>query len=161
MKKKFNHNRLLLWLCVFSLAVMIVALAFSGGNEPQVVFTPPPFEKMAQTGVPDVPSDCGWTQVDAKVYKASVCGEISVSNGEAELWFTNPAENTVWLKLRVLDGKGNILGETGVLRPNEYVRMVVLSRSLRAGEPIKLKIMGYEPETYYSAGSVVLNTQAS
>ena len=48
-----------------------------------------------------------------------------------------------------------------MLRPGEYVRAVALSRSLQTGEPVKLKIMGYEPETYYSAGSVVLNTQAS
>lgn len=151
-----------MWLlCILSLAVMIAALVFSGEKAQTGVFTPPPFEKMAQTGIPEVHPGCGWTQVDANVYKASVCGKVWARDGKAVVWFTNPAENAVWLKLRVLDGKGNILGETGVLRPGEHVRAVALSRSLQTGEPVKLKIMGYEPETYYSAGSVVLNTQAS
>ena len=33
-----------------------------------------------------------------------------------------------------------------------------IKQALAAGEKIKLKIMGYEPETYFSAGSATLNT---
>jgi hypothetical protein len=36
---------------------------------------------------------------------------------------------------------------------------VTLAGNLKAGTPMKLKIMGYEPDTYNSTGSVVLNTQ--
>lgn len=49
------------------------------------------------------------------------------------------------------------MGETGLLKPGEYVKTVTLTKTLAAGENIKLKIMGYEPETYESAGSVSLN----
>ena len=49
------------------------------------------------------------------------------------------------------------MGETGLIKPGEYVKNVTLSKTLDAGEKIKLKIMGYETETYESAGSVSLN----
>ena len=58
----------------------------------------------------------------------------------------------------MLDGNGNILGETGLIRPGEYVKDVALTENLTAGKKIKLKIMGYEPETYFSAGYATLNT---
>lgn len=74
------------------------------------------------------------------------------------VYLTNPAENTVWLKLRVLDTNGSILGETGLLRPGEYVRTVALSAAPTPGTSITLKIMGYEPDTYLSAGSATLST---
>lgn len=77
---------------------------------------------------------------------------------EATVYFTNPAENTVWLKLRVLDEDSNMLGETGLIRPGKYVRAVTLSKSLADGTKVKLKIMGYIPDTYKSAGAATLGT---
>ena len=64
----------------------------------------------------------------------------------------------MWLKVRVLDAEGNLLGESGLLRPGGYVRTVTLERSPAPGTRIKLKVMGYMPETYRSAGTLVLNT---
>ena len=55
---------------------------------------------------------------------------------------------------------GNIVGETGLVRPGEYVKEVSLSRRIPCGTPVNLKIMGYEPETYKSAGAVTLSTIA-
>ena len=63
-----------------------------------------------------------------------------------------------YLDYRVLDENGEMLGETGLIKPNEYVKYVALSRELPQGTKIKLKIMGYEPQTYRSAGAATLNT---
>ena len=52
----------------------------------------------------------------------------------------------------------NILGETGLVRPGEYVQTVALTTIPKSGTPITLKIMAYEPDTYYSAGAASLNT---
>ena len=102
-------------LCALSVAVMIYALV-----TPKTVmgeFVPPPFEAAAVTGTPQVPDGLGWQEVDAKAYKVGLCGK-PVPNGQAvDVWFANPAENTIWMKLRLLDGKGNLLGETGLIRP--------------------------------------------
>lgn len=83
---------------------------------------------------------------------------MTVEDGRADVWFTNPESNTVWLKLRVLDGAGDTLGETGLIRPGEYVQAIFFDRVPGIGDSIGLKLMAYEPDTYYSAGSATLNT---
>ena len=69
-----------------------------------------------------------------------------------------PAENDAWLKLRITDEAGAILAESGLIKPNEYLQKVQFTRTLEAGEKISVKIMGYEPDTYLSAGAVALST---
>lgn len=145
-------------ICVISLVVMVAALVFSNGESEPVAFTPPPFDENAVLGTPDVPENLGWGEVDAHVYKASICGVVTIENGRADVWFTNLESNTVWLKLRVLDADGNTLGETGLIRPGEYVQSVIFEMIPEVGASIGLKLMAYEPETYYSAGSATLNT---
>ena len=83
---------------------------------------------------------------------------MKMDGGKAVVYFTNAEENSVYLKLRVLDEDGNILGETGLLKPGEYVEGVELGETFSAGTTISLKIMSYEPDTYMSEGSVVLKT---
>lgn len=65
----------------------------------------------------------------------------------------------MWLKVRLLTEDGAVLGESGLLRPGQYVRSVTLTTVPEQTVPVLLKIMAYEPDTYYSAGSVVLQTQ--
>ena len=143
-------------LCALSVAVMIYALV-----TPKTVtgqFVPPHFEAAAVSGTPQVPDGLGWQELDAKAYKVGLCGEL-IPNGQAvDVWFANPAENTIWMKLRLLDSKGNLLGETGVLRPGEYVRSVNLNTVPAAGTALVMKVMAYEPETYTSAGVVSMQT---
>ena len=142
-------------LCAVSLAVMVFALT---RQEPQTVmgeFTPPPFDSTAVVGSPAVPDGLGYNELDCQVYKVSLCGKL---NADGNIWLTNPESNEVWLKVRILDAKGNILGETGLVRPGEYVQTVALTTIPKSGTPITLKIMAYEPDTYYSAGAASLNT---
>lgn len=160
MKKEHTKQNMLLWasvLCVLSFAGMVLALA-AGGKQQK--FTPPPFESAAVAGTPEVPESLGYSSPyqEGMGYRFSVCGNVTMDGSSAVVYFTNPTENQVWIKLRVLDKDGNLLGETGLLKPGEYVETVELAENLPVGTPVKLKIMGYEPETYYSAGSVILNT---
>lgn len=145
-------------ICVISLVAMVAALVLLGSEAEPAAFTPPPFDENAVQGMPDVPENLGWGEIDAKVYKVSICGVVSVQDTKADVWFTNPESNTVWLKLRVMDANGNILGETGLVRPGEYVQSVSFDVIPEAGDPIVLKLMAYEPESYYSAGSITLKT---
>lgn len=146
-------------ICVVSVLIMLLALLLPA--EQAVPFTPPPFEQAAQKGIPQVPQALGWSELDARVFRVGICGVVQVTAGKADLWLTNPEDNDVWLKLRILDDKNRILGETGLLRPGEYLQAVVFSAEPSPGDVLQLKIMAYEPETYYSAGSVVLNTTAA
>lgn len=142
-------------LCAIAVIVMIIVLVSSGRKGS---FSPPPFDPEAHTGVPNVPENAGYGEMDAKEFCFSAAGELAVQEGKTDVWLTNPEENTVWLKVRILDEKGNILGESGLVRPGEYVRSVKLDSLPKETVDVSLKIMAYEPETYYSAGSAVLNT---
>lgn len=146
-------------LCLVSVIVMIVVLAIP--KEELGEFNPPPFDTSAQVGIPIVPDDLGWNELDAQAFKASVCGKIVANGNTADVWLTNPESNTVWLKLRVLDVNGNALGETGLIKPGEYVQSVTLNTVPKVGSPIVLKLMAYQPDTYYSEGVVSLNTTIS
>lgn len=148
-------------LCVLSLIGMTLSLTRK--QESQAQFTPPPFEAVAQSGVPAVDESLGWSEIyqDGMGFKAYVCGNLTVSNDTADVYFTNSKDFDVWLKLRILDEKDEFLGETGLLKPGEYVKSVPLTTQVSEGQPIKLKIMAYEPDTYYSAGAVTLNTTIS
>lgn len=145
-------------LCVLSIIVMLFAISNAPKNE--VEFAPPNFEVEAIQGLPKPPQELGWSELyqDGMNYRVGICGNIVAYNNVADIYLSNSSDNKVWLKLRVLDENNNIIGETGLLKPNEYVKSVKLVANVQNGQRIKLKIMSYEPETYYSQGSVVLNT---
>ena len=164
LKKKQKKNYILplaAVLCLLSLAVMIFALTRQNTKTVMGEFTPPPFDSAAVVGSPTVPDGLGWQELDAEVYKVGICGKFIPKGNTADVWLTNPDSNTVWLKVRVLDEKGNTLGETGIIKPGEYVQSVTLDTVPKAGTPIVLKIMAYQPDTYYSEGAVSLNTTIS
>ncbi len=145
-------------LCAVSLAVMVFALTRQEVQTEMGEFTPPPFDAAAVVGSPTVPDDLGWQELDAQAYKVGICGKFIPKGNTADIWLTNPVSNTVWLKVRVLDEKGNTLGETGLIKPGEYVQSVELNTVPKTGKPIVLKVMAYQPDTYYSEGAFTLNT---
>lgn len=122
-------------------------------------FVAPEFAAEAVTGVPTVPENLGWAVLNVgPTFNVRVCGVLMAdADGSLPVWFTADADNTVWVKLRVLDENGNILGETGILKPGQYVERIQLAAGTQSGK-VTLQVMGYEPDTYYSAGSVGLAT---
>lgn len=142
-------------LCILSLAVMVTALQKSGA---QGSFIPPPFEPAALAGTPAVPQGLGYRELDVQNFRVGLCGSICLREGAAEVWFVNPQNNSVWLRLRFLDEAGNMLGQTGLLRPGEYVACVPVAGA-EPGMPVVLKVMAYEPDTYRSAGALTLHSR--
>ena len=143
--------------------VLIASLLFLGYSIWQTTtekmgFDPPKNETNAIQGVPSQPDE-SWLAVykEGMSFSAHVCAEVRVVNRQAQVFFTNDPDNTVWLKLRITDKNNNVIGESGILKPNEYVKEVKLKTNLSKGEVLKLKIMSYEPGTYYSMGAVTVN----
>ena len=158
---KLNYTPVyILTVCtIITFLVMMIALSVTK-EPPRGEFVPPAFESMAQQGTPEVPEELEYSSPyrDGMAYRFSVCANVTMDSRSATVYFTNAQENNVYLKLRVLDENGKILGETGLLKPGEYVKDVQLLRELPTGTGIRLKIMSYIPDTYMSAGSVVLHT---
>ena len=159
--KRQKNTPLILAAGICAVCVLFMCIALQTDRQEVGTFTPPPFAEDAQRGTPQVPEDLGWSLLDAKVYRVGICGEVQLFAGGADLWLTNPEENNIWMKLRVLDEQGTVLAETGLIRPGEYLQSVEFTQTPSPGEKLQLKIMAYEPETYFSAGSVVLNTVAA
>ncbi len=158
--KKNNKKDILPILCcvfVVVLVAMIVALCVTKKSK-KGEFVPPAFEAAAVQGVPEVADGFGYSELyqEGMAYRVSVCGIPLIDKKDLTVYFTNTESNEKYLKLRVLDQDGNILGETGLLKPGEYVKNVELKKAISAGTKIRLKVMGYEPETYESAGAVSL-----
>lgn len=159
--KKTEKKWLLPALCgAFVLAIAVMAVVLVATTPPD--FVPPPFEENAVAGVPEnVPDDLRYT-VHYKTgmpYSVSTCTRIKTEGREAVVYFTSDKDNEKYLKLRVYDSDGNILGDTGLLHAGEYVRTVSLTRELDVGEVITLKVMGYEPDTYQSAGAIRITVE--
>ena len=154
--KKNKEYTLPILFGVFAVLLIVMITALCIPKTPE--FVPPAFEAAVQ-GTPEVEESMGYTELykEGMAYRVSVCGVPTVDGQDLTVYFTNTEGNETYLKLRVLDTGGNNLGETGLLKPGEYVKTVTLDKTLALGENIKLKIMGYEPETYESAGSVSLN----
>lgn len=148
--------------CVVALLVLIAVARTSAQNQTTSdgKFTPPPFESAAVFGVPEVEDTLGWSEIAARQgYIAHVCGVLRAdADGTVAVWFSSDADNTVWLKLRLKNAEGVTLGETGILKPGEYVERMQLNDLAKSGD-VTLQILGYEPETYYSAGTIGMETK--
>ncbi len=158
---KKKRKQILVLLCAASaVAIVVMIAALVAPKVGKGSFSPPAFDDSAVSGTPEVPDGLGYNELyqDGMAYRFSICGRLTFDGTDATVFLTNPSTNDAWLKLRVLDSEGNVLGETGLVKPGEYVKTVELSKALPAGTPVILRIMGYEPDTYLSVGSVNLNT---
>ena len=147
-------------LCCLSIAVMVITAAVTLNRKETPSFTPPEFDAAAVEGEPDVPQGHGYSPVEVEQgYIAYVWCELTAKGGEVDVYFTSPRTNTVWLMLRILGNDGSVLGQTGVIRPGEYVKSVKLNTVPERETDVSLKIIAYQPETYISMGTVGLNTK--
>ena len=134
------------------------------------------FEDEAVVGVPVVPDaeTYGYESYDAVgVAKAALCGmpEI-IDRRDVQFYLTNPEDNTVAIKLEVYTPKfvqksdgtyepvpDVLLGESGFIRPGEYVQTVKLNKPLK--EPrtnVMIKISTLDEHTGRSNGYFFVNT---
>lgn len=148
-------------ICLICILFMVGALCMPGKTIRRE-FTPPPFAENASQGIPMVPEELGWftPRGEGLDYQISVCGEAVVRAGKADIYFTNYDTNQVWLMVRIIDDEGEVLAQSGILKPGEYIQTIEFDKIPKNGQKIFYKVMAYEPETYYSAGSFTLETYA-
>lgn len=169
-KKGYSNKALIAILCVIIIALSVVAYAIvrvgvlnaNNQNASAQEFVPPEFDSGAAEGTPSVPSDMGYLEVykEGMSFNAFICGEVNIKDGKADIYFTNPEKNTLWMKLRIFDENGKVIAETGLIKPNEYIKTVSFDTVPKNNSKITMKIMTYESNTYYSGGAVSLNTTA-
>ena len=124
-KKNKTALGVLCALCCLSVAVMLFIIIMTNNIE---AFTPPEFDKEAITGTPEVPENLGYSPLEIESgFSTFICGKLSAKNSNVDVYFTSPETNTVWLLLRIIDKTGKVIGQTGIIRPGEYVKTIVLN----------------------------------
>ena len=142
---------------ILIIAVLLAAaLLLRPEQKPDVVrgdFVPPEFDAAAVTGVPQVERPDIYGTLYLNQETAVSLYSMPILRGEqVQVFFTSPADNTAWVRLRLLDQAGNVLGQTGLLKPGEYVEYVALD-VMPQDATVIAKFLTYQPETYYSLGS--------
>jgi hypothetical protein len=127
-------------------------------NQPQVIvgeFVPLNFDENALPGTPaESLEHVGYGTLNLNEQATvSMCANVLVQDSAAQVYFTSLTENAAWLRLQLMDEKGNLLGQTGLLRPGTYVEEVSLTAVPKKTGLVMARILIYEPETYFSLGS--------
>ena len=149
-----TEKRIILKLSILVLVLLAAVLIQHTNQQVEVRdFVPPSFDANALSGEPEVayPDMYGTLSLNDEVTVSLYSAPI-VTDGTALVCFTADAGNTAWVRLRLQDTDGKILGQSDLLRPGEYVARVKLTTQPDRPEAIA-KILTYEPDTYYSLGT--------
>ena len=142
---------------VLVLAAAITVAVLAGNRQPQYVqgqFTPPPFAEGTVVGTPEnLDPALGYGTLNLDGSAVSLCANTTIVNGKAQLYLTNAADNIGWVRIKLYSADGTQLGQSGLVRPGEYIRWIDLDTVPGSAGLAVIKIMLYEPETYYSLGS--------
>ena len=155
MMKRMKYIHIVLAVLLAAMLAATAAILWRLRTPVQGTFVPPEFDAGAVSGSPEVTDQAMlYTELDvAGNYRVSLCGSPVMEQGRLHLLFTSPADNSVWLKLRIMDQDGQVLGESGLVRPGAYLPYVLLEQIPGQGENLTVKVISYQPDTYLSMGS--------
>ncbi len=142
-----------------SILVMVLTLLFSANNVEYGEFVPPEFDESAVLGEPDVPEEAGYSLMNiSDDYNIYICGKLHLNNEAVDVYFTSDYGNSALVRLEVLDEDNKIIGETGLIKPGEYVKSVKITKNITSDSKVKMRVIGYDSDTYSSAGSASMST---
>ena len=118
-------------------------------------FVPPAFDSTAVSGYPTVTDQYAQYQ-NIRVnedFAFSMCLCPMYSDGKAEIYFAAAGDNNVYTLVKLYDQDGDLIGESGLVKPGEYVQSIGVSIVPTEYTDITARVLSYEPETYYSKGT--------
>ena len=134
---------------LFSVLAMSLVWIFWPAK-PVPPFVPPVHDEDAVLGTPTPDKQYGYAQGPLNdYYDFFVATTPRLVNGEILLFLTNPEKNNALLRVKVYNGD-DLIAESGYLNPGEYLEAV--SAPDATPGTIHIKVMSYEPETWYSLG---------
>jgi len=138
------------------LLVLIVILVINLKNK--TTFVKPKFDKLS---VDQIPSDLNYESSALEItngYKIYIDATPKVVDNYLNINFVSFDTNNIWIKIRVLDQNSDVIAESGLVRPGEYLQKIKLDKKVAVKSKITYVIMGYEIDTYFSEGTITLNT---
>lgn len=145
-------------LCLLIIAAVILFINRNNITRKQS-FIKPDFETNSTEGFPEkIDSSLKYEEVKIDDnYIVYLCAMPKIDENILTLYFTSVESNKGLLKVRILDKDSNILGESGLINPNNYIKDITLNRTLDDNEQITVYVMNYEKDTYFSLGGIRLN----
>ena len=154
---KKNKYTIILTTILIILICIIIMLFINITNKQ--TFHKPQFETNA---INEIPKELNYEESIVEIsegYSLYIDGIPTIKNNELILNLISLKENSVWIKIRVLNEKEQIIAESGLLKPGEYLKSIKLNRKASKKDNITYMIIGYEIDSYLSAGTISLNTR--
>lgn len=147
---------LLLLMAILLISSISIYVLLSGQNNREESFIPPELEKNVEAGIPvhiDESLDYRELNVSDEL-TISLCGNLAVNQDYVDIYFTSNKENKVLSKIKLLDEDGTLIGESGLIKPDEYLKSIQLIETPKESKNVIAKVLTYEPDTFYSEGTV-------
>lgn len=123
-------------------------------------YVPPDFEASAVRGVPSPPENMGYGEISAPGgFSFFVAGTMyQQEDGSLLIYLTNPSDSGYNLMCEITDQSNRTIYRSGVLRPGEYVERLEPAKQLpNEAMEIAMNVYAFEPDTWYSRGTISLN----
>jgi len=141
------------------LILIIIIILLSINIKNKSTFVKPEFDSSVLTEIPESIDYKDSTLNISENYDVYINGLPKVEDDNLIIDFISLKENNVWIKIRVLDETEKVIAESGLVKPGEYLRSINLSKQKQKNDKIIYMIIGYEIDTYLSAGTIKLNTR--
>lgn len=153
---KKNKMTIILSLILLILIICIILLMVSIKNKSS--FKKPEFDKNV---VEKIPSKVDYQDKIIDItenYSIYINPQPIINNNNLIIDLISLETNNILIKVRVLKND-KIVAETGLIKPGQYLEKVKLKKKLAIDDEIVYVVMGYESESYLSAGNIKLNTR--
>ncbi len=149
-------NKLVYLLGLIAIILITVVIVLFVNNKS---FVPPKIDSSSKSGVPKDIEKYGYKQFKiSDDYNVAIAGKPKLHDKHLYIYFTSNDSSKYLFKVKIYK-KDSLITETGVIEPNHYIEKIKVGSKLNVGDEITYKIMGYERDTYYSAGEVLLNVK--
>ena len=153
-----KKNKITIILSVILLILIILIILLSVSIKNKSTFKKPEFDKNA---IENISSELDYQSKIIKVtdnYSLYIEPEPIINDKSLIINLISLETNNIWLKVRVLK-EDEVVAETGLIKPGQYLEKVKLEKQLDVNDEIIYMVMGYEKDSYLSAGSIKLNTR--
>lgn len=153
-----NKKQILILINILIILILIIILLIININK-KSIFQKPKFEVNATSQIPKT-VDYENSIIDiSDGYSIYIEGIPHIDKNNLIINFISIKENNIWIKIKVLDEKNNIICESGLIKPGEYLKQLKLKQKVSPNTNLTYMIIGYEKDTYLSAGTIKLNTK--
>ena len=152
---KLNKYVIILISILIILIIIITTLLISIKN--QSTFIEPKFEENITTQMPEEINYKSQAINLSQNYSIYIDGVPKIENDNLIINFISLEDNNVWIKVRILNEKRQVVAESGLIKPGEYLKSVKTIENVVKNDKLTYMIIGYEIDTYLSAGTVELN----